>query len=402
MPSAPFLVWPVARREFYRALSFALVPTLAWGSVIFGWRALLLLLAALVAASVSHTVLKRFTPGGRILLFPHAVTAAMLLAALAQPTWPAWTVALLALLLPPTFLLIGGPGKERTHVAVLFALGLQFVVLPLVPNEGLWNESRYTVLPQPAILARDRLVMGDIRNQASAPLYRWPTSLELQGNDALRMEPPARAAIMTLDELAEELAPAGSPAAATLPQGTMRDTLDGALVSRLPPVELVLLGAFSGRTGLVSLAGILAGGLYLAYRYILRPRSVALYLVAFAVTLTLVALPPGVLLQSGVHRVALFVRAFPTELASLLATIFLTSDAPFAAVFLLALPGTEPLTPRGRRSFLVCAACSGALLARFSPVPLPPCTTALALLMPLARAFDRLFAERSWLNRLRT
>lgn len=402
MPPAPFLVWPVARREFYRALSFALLPTLAWGAVIFGWRALLLVLAAIGSASLSHTLLKRFTRRGKILLFPHAVTAAMLLAALCLPTWPAWTVALVAFLLPPAFALIGGPGKERTHLAVLFALALQFLLLPALPNQGLFHSSPYALLPQPALLARDRLLMGDIRNQAPAPLYRWPSSLDLQGNDAIRMVPPAQTAVATLDTLGDQLAPPDGPTPVALPLHPMRQTLDNVLVSKLPAVELVLLGAFSGRTGLVSLAGILAGGLYLAYRYILRPRSVTLFLITYALALGLFALPPATLAHADLHQLGEFLRAFPIELASLLATIFLTADAPFAAVFLLALPGTEPLTPRGRHIFLVSSALAAALLTRFSAIPLPPCTTSLALFMPLAPTFDRLFAKRSWLNRLRT
>jgi hypothetical protein len=400
VPAAPFLVWPVARREFYRALSFALLPPLAWGAVIFGWRALLLLIASIAAASFSHSLLKRFTTFGRVLVYPHAVTSAMLLVALSLPTWPAWIVACMALLLPPAFALLGGPGKERAHLAVLFVLALQFLILPLLPNQGLVYNSPYAVPPSPALLARDRLVMGDVRNQAPALLYHWPTSIELQGNDALRMAPPAQTAVQALDVLSEDFVPAGHDPA-TLPLKPMRDELDTILATGLPGMDMILLGAFSGRTGLVSLAGILAGGLYLAYRYILRPRSVALFLLTYAFFLLFLAFPPTTLAHANLHHVYRFVVTFPTEIASLLATIFLTSDAPFAAVFLLALPGTEPLTPRGRRGFLFAAALAAALLTRFAPahLPLPACTTALTLLMPAAPFFDRLFARRSWLSR---
>lgn len=401
-PAAPFLVWPVARREFYRALSFALLPPLAWGAVIFGWRALLLLIASIAAVSFSHSLLKRFTAFGRVLVYPHAVTSAMLLVALCQPTWPAWIVASAALLLPPVFAFLGGPGKERAHLAVLFALALQFLVLPLLPSQGLVYVTPYPVLPGPAILARDRLLMGDVRNQASALLYRWPTSLELQGNDAVRMTPPAQTAVQALDALSEEFAPGGR-APTTLPLKSMRDALDTTLATGLPGMEMILLGAFSGRTGLVSLIGILAGGLYLAYRFILRPRSVAIFVLTYAFFILLFAFPTTTLAHADLHHVYRFVVTFPTEIATLLATIFLTSDAPFAAVFLLALPGTEPLTPRGRRGFLFAAGLAASLLTRFAPanLPVPACTTALTLLMPAAPLFDRFFARRSWLNRRR-
>lgn len=408
---APFLVWPVARREFYRALSFALLPTLAWGCVIFGWRALGLIVVAVAAASLSHSLLKRFTRRGKALVYPHAVTSALVLAALCYPTWPAWVVGCIALLLPPTFTLLGGPGKEPVHLAALAALLLQFA-LPLLPNEGFLSASPYAILPQPAILARDRLVMGDIRNQASAPLYHWPTSVNLQGDDAVRMIPPTLVVRETLDAVDDQLAhpekvragaasTAATLPAATLPVAAVRRTFDTAFADQLPGIEGLLLGAIPGRTGLVSVAGLLAGGLYLAYRYMLRPRSVALFLIVYAIGLVLLAVGPTALLHGNAHALVRFMAIFPGELMTLLAYLFLCSDALFAAVFVLALPGTEPLTPRGRRVFLTVAALGAATLTRFgrSALPLPACTASFIILMPFAQWFDGLFAKRSWLNR---
>ncbi|HVS71567.1 MAG TPA: RnfABCDGE type electron transport complex subunit D [Phycisphaerae bacterium] len=401
---APFLVWPVARREFYRALSFALLPTLVWGCVIFGWRPLAMAATAVAAVSISHGLLKRWTRRGKTLVYPHAVTSALLLAALCYPFWPAWVVGCIALMLPPVFTLLGGPGKEPVHVAALAALLLQFM-LPLLPNAGVLNSSPYALLPEPAILARDRLLMGDIRNQGRAPLYHWPSSLDLQGDDAVRMTPPALVVRETLDSLDEELsrprAATATHPATTLPVSTMRGTFDAAFAGELPGIEGLLMGAVPGRTGLVSIIGILIGGLYLAYRYMLRPRSVALYLIAYLIFLALLAFAPAVVMHGNAHAFLRFVAVFPGELLTLLAYLFFSSDAIFAAVFILALPGTEPLTPRGRRVFLVVAALGAAALTRFARpgLPLPASTVSFIVLMPAARWFDALFAKASWLNR---
>ena len=49
----------MARHEFYLAIQFALMPTLVWGIMLFGWRVVILLASALVAASAVHFLLRR-------------------------------------------------------------------------------------------------------------------------------------------------------------------------------------------------------------------------------------------------------------------------------------------------------------------------------------------------------
>ena len=87
----------------------------------------------------------------------------------------------------------------------------------------------------------------------------------------------------------------------------------------------------------------------------------------------------------------------PGELVTLVSHVVLNSDAGFAAVFILALPGTEPLTARGRRIFLVMAGVIGAGLQRLEP-GIPAATLGLCVLMPMAGWFDWWFRRRSWLN----
>jgi Na+-translocating ferredoxin:NAD+ oxidoreductase RnfD subunit len=72
----------------------------------------------------------------------------------------------------------------------------------------------------------------------------------------------------------------------------------------------------------------------------------------------------------------------------------------FASIFVLALPGTQPLTRRGRRVFLVCAAVLAAVIDRYNGGNLPAATASLCVFMPAAPVFDRFFAKRSWLSRV--
>jgi hypothetical protein len=85
------------------------------------------------------------------------------------------------------------------------------------------------------------------------------------------------------------------------------------------------------------------------------------------------------------------------ELVTLLSYEILSSDILFAVVFVLAMPGSEPITPRGRRWYLILVG----LIAGYAHhwlMPLPGAVVVLLVAQPLTRLFDRLLAPRSWLN----
>jgi len=388
----------VASREFYLSIAVALLPTLAWAFVIFGWRVLGMFVGATASAVLMHLLLNRFTVRGKLLIFPHSLVAAWVLVALADPQWPIWIVSLIALFIPPVLWLVGGPGKGRLHIAVILALVLQFGLVPLLqnvsPNTG-------------AILARDRLVMGDIRSQSTLGVYQWPRSSEISGNDALAMERPAHLALVTLDQLARHLSHQDYwHSDGSLDIGARRHAqslLDDAL-AKLPSMNHFLLGVSPGRAGAVFLIGLLGSGLFLAYRHILRSRSATFFLVVFSLFSALIALWPACFDPGSGHfsfaptATWRIYGAFPAETVTLLAFAILNSDAFFAAIIILALPGTEPLTPRGRRGFLFFTSLLAAILHR-SILPIPAATVAISIFMPLAPRFDQYFARRSWLNR---
>jgi len=401
--AAPFLLWPVSRREFYRGIWVALLLPMVWGVILFGIRPLAMLVAASLAATASHVLLKRVFRWKRAqeLVYQHSLVGAMVMVALAQPSWPGWIIASLAFLLPFAYAAMRGPGRERVHIAVAAILLVQYVLLPTL------KPITFTQLPD-AILARDRLVFGDIRDlpphgeqiSSTFPAGTWPISRDLRGNDAVRFNRPAVVAAGTLNEVANALPSASLPHPAELAPETLKDIreiLDHAFVYDLPSVDLFYLGVAPNRIGAASLIGILIAGLFLSYRYILRPRSACLFLVVFAAASLLLAFTPNTIQHVGVRALWQVVRAFPAELLSLVQLLLFNSDAPFAAVFILALPGTEPLTPRGRRYFLALAALLAAALHRLDPAT-PTATLSLCLLMPVAPLFDRFLARKSWLH----
>jgi hypothetical protein len=392
--SPPFLHWPVSRREFYLAIWASMLPCVLWGLAIYGVRALTMLVAALAAATLMHTALKRWThwQRGQSLLYAHTLASVLVLVALAHPTWPAWVVALTALLLPAALALVGGPGRERLHIAVAAVLLIQYVAVPLLKGRT------YTDRPD-ALLAQDRLVMGDIRDQHAAPPgwpERWPVSREIEGNDAFRVKPPAVAAADALNALSTILIlHPGSDAATPAVRNDLREVLNQVYVFDLVPLDRMLGGVAPNRIGAATLIGIATAGLFLAYRHILRARSVALFLGVFSLTTFAGLFTPATVHAAGLDAVWHTLARFPVELFVLANYLILNSDAPFAAVFLLALPGTEPLTPGGRRVYLTLAAILTASLHRLDPAA-PAATMILCLFTPLCPHFDRLFAARSW------
>ncbi|HUO09635.1 MAG TPA: RnfABCDGE type electron transport complex subunit D [Phycisphaerae bacterium] len=398
-PSAPFIVWPVARREFYLSIQFALLPAIVFAVVVFGWRVLAMLICAEIAAITMHAVLSRFTRRGKAMIYTHTTSAVVIMVALCEPFWPTWLVTIAAGLIPCVVWLIGGTGRERIHVAVVWAVLLQVVTTQMAYRTGEEHGS--------AILARDRLVMGDIRNAKDAPLYHWPVSSELGGDDAVRIALPQQVACESFDEISQtlretEIRPDPTDRTRVLPPTTraaLQAYLDTVLSSRLPAIEMLIAGFVPGRIGCVCVPLLILGGLYLAYRYILRPKSVLLFLGAYGVGTAMLLFWPTAIGHLGLLGMWGAAKSMAGELVTLLEYAFFNSDVLFASIFVLALPGTQPLTRRGRRVFLVCAALLAAMIDRLNAGNLPAATASLCVFMPAAPMFDWMFAKRSWMSR---
>ena len=154
-----------------------MLPVLIWGVIIFGIRTLETLIASVLAVTAMHLLLKRVLRWRRgfTLVYPHCLVSALVLVSLAHPVWPIWIVIAMALLVPIVLAaLLGGPGKEPVHVAVVLVFVLQFAVLPALPRLN-----TYAACGPDAVLAKDRLLVGDIRDQRSGSIDPWPNSLSL-------------------------------------------------------------------------------------------------------------------------------------------------------------------------------------------------------------------------------
>ena len=69
-----------------------------------------------------------------------------------------------------------------------------------------------------------------------------------------------------------------------------------------------MLGAVPGRIGTVSLIGVALAGFYLAYRFILRPASVVLFVAAFMLGTILLAFWPSAVAHVGIRELWTVIR----------------------------------------------------------------------------------------------
>ncbi len=373
-PRAPFLNWPVARREFYQSIMIALILPLLWGIGLFGLHALLIIVVTVLTAVAGRVAIARLTSRGPWMPVNHTIASAMLLAALTPESCPVWLSAVAGAVLTGLICVAGPPGRQRLHTGLLVALLLGLAV---------------GQIPTGPVLVRDAMVVGNLNRSSPLGHYRWPRRSAIAGDDAVTLPMPDHALAKTLRAISDR--PAGREA---------RRTLDNAFGTLLPPPPELFLGAMPGRIGVVGVLGILIAGLMLAYRNILNPAAWGMFIV-----FVLLGFLFGPLSAHSLHHE--FWQSLgglwylpPERAIYLLYVEICTGDFLFASVFLLAMPGTLPLNPRARWVFLLFSGLLAALFARIA-LPMPPATTAILMLQPLSPWFDTIFPRRSWLNHQR-
>jgi hypothetical protein len=368
---APFLLWPVARREFYQAIMIALILPLAWGVSIFGVHALLIIVMAVAAAAATQGALRRFTSRGKLMTFNHTITSAMLLSALAPETCPIWLAGIAGIAVAVLIWLAGLPGRQRVHVGLLVAIFLSLAV---------------GRISQGPILVQDALVVGNLGLTTPLQHYRWPRRAAVRGRDAVTVPAPDHVLAKTLRVVSDR------------PQGAKaRSMLNIAFGTLLPPPTELFLGAMPGRIGVVGVLGIILAGLILAYRNILNPAAWGMFILFVLVGLIFAPLSAHSMHHQFWQSLGGIWYLPPERAIDLLFVEICSGDFLFASVFLLALPGTLPLSPRSRWVFLLAAGFLAALFSRIA-LPLPPASTAILMLQPLAPWFDSILPRRSWIK----
>ncbi len=368
--NAPWVVWPVGRREFYAVIAFALGLPLAWGALIFGWQALGLILVTLAGASVMYTFLKLWMPSSVRLQYSHVAASALAVAALAYPLTP-WPYMVAAGIITALLAwLLGGPARGRPPAVLLVAVALSLIVR--TPRR--WP-----------LLARNALLWGNARHAVKIGRYMWPQRHALHGAAAALMQRPSRA----LNRLYRTIwrAPHSHFAARQIQL---------AMVFRLPAPRMLFSGIMPGRVGCAGIALVAAAGLYLAYRHILRASSAVLFMAAVLLGFLIWPLSAAAI---AAHSWRLFGGIWSLHAAqavTLTAYELCSGDFLFAAVFLLSFPGMAPITPVARRWYLLAAGILAAFLQR-AAAPVPAATAALLIMQPLAPWLDGLMHRRSWL-----
>ncbi len=366
---APFLFWPVAKREFYQSLAYSAVLPLIWGVAVYGFRAADVL-AAYVAGSVGvYLLLKVIFRTGLRLTFHQTLAGALLAGALSCPLLP-WFAGLAAGVCLTLFLWwTGSVRREGIHPALLIPL----LVMVLFPLPVRWP-----------LLMRNRLFIGDALLTRPVHVYQWPRARVLSHTDGIRVRTPAAQISRLYKQIALHPISPGSVRA-----------MRAVFAMSLPAPTALILGGVSGWIGTVGLLAIFISGLYLSYRHILRPDSWAIFLGAVLIGLVFGPLSPYVFHHDFWQSLGGVWYLPPERAIALLFYEIGSSDFIFASVFVLAMPGTLPVEPLARWVFLIIAGLAAALIHRLD-VPVPPATTVLLLMQPLSPAMDMLLHKPTW------
>lgn len=245
----------------------ALFPAIT-GVMLYGWRALAMLLVILPTVLASLLVWRRVGSRGRQLHIAHGLWMGMLLwlmlpahllqgvisselpqAGLPAFRWEMWPIPIAAsILLVALMWLLGGVGSGRVHPALVTYLLLMVVFEPL--------------LTPYAVLQRNRLFVGDVI-KASSP--ESPNHAYMK--EGYLGTPP----IQNFDALALE--PAGtrlhSFTSGQRRPGRSWISLDSLLRDEMPPLEDMIIGGQPGPIGATCAVAIIIGGLFLLYRGII-------------------------------------------------------------------------------------------------------------------------------------
>ena len=263
---SPFLRAPEGARTVFLVTLLAACGPLAGGLLLFGWRAAMVTGLSVVSCAVIERLYYRVTRVPALLGRSHAYLTGLLLG-LTLPAFVPWYVPVVA----AAFAIIvgkavfGGVGHflwqpalvGRLAVAVLFHTPLT-VASPMLSSR------------QP-VLARDRLLIGDVRRAAKGEdRRRWSARPARPGSDAFLLTPP-RTTLRNLtirrpplDRALGSEKKAAYSALAYIPEDLRRPKPAGLL--EMPPIINLLYGARPGGIGETSAIIIIVAGLYLVYR----------------------------------------------------------------------------------------------------------------------------------------
>ncbi len=377
---APFLHAPEGARTIYLVTACAACGPLVAGTVLFGWRSLVVVVVTVLTAAAVERLYYRITRTPALFGRSHAYLTGLLLA-LTLPPFTPWYVAMVA----AAFAIIvgkaifGGVGHflwqpalvGRLAVAVMFSSSLQPTSWP--------------------VLSQNRLLVGDIGRCRAVDDYRgWQGRLAPAGADGFVIaRPETILAGLTAD-------PPTFCALAYRPADSPSDK--GPLLRGLPPINDLLLGTTPGGIGETCAVVIIAAGVYLIYRgYVKWQLPVFFVLAAWMTT----AIAPIRLAGAGGASLTIW---WPLTVEGLDVGVtyihyqLLGSELLLAAFFLATEMTSRPVTTGGQALFGAGCGILAMLLKLYLAAPIPFYLAVLGMntLTPL---IDTVFTRR-WRGRI--
>jgi electron transport complex protein RnfD len=379
---SPFLRAPEAARTVFLVTFGAAFCSLLAGMVLFGWRSAVVAGVAICGCALIERVYYFISRTPAMLGRSHAYLTGLLLA-LTLPAYVPWYVPLVA----AAFAIIVGKGVfggvghfiwqpalvGRLAVAVLFPTIIASPV-PDSPGTG-------------PVLARNRLLIGDIRNYTyAAGMHDWSSRAAPSHADAFLV----RRAAATLKDLSDPR----HAAFAALAERTRESSQHGPLaIMHLPPLNEMIIGARPGGIGETCIVIIVVAGLYLVYRNYVR---LALPLTMLAAAAAVAAVAPIYFVgpQDTVVRESLPLTAEGLDVGLIYVAYQLLSGGLFLAAFFLATEMTSrPVTAGGQVIFAASAGALAMFLKLYVNTPIPAYMAVLAA-NTMSQTIDRFWRPR--------
>jgi Na+-translocating ferredoxin:NAD+ oxidoreductase RnfD subunit len=361
---------------------------LSAGLLLYGWRALLVILFVVSSAGLSLALWRRVGRRGKQLRYDHALWLALLLGLTLPPhllsdrdfasfastvPWPVLPAAGMALAM--LLWMIGGTGSGRVHVVLV--VNLLLVVLfqnMLVPHYTLqrMNLFRGDVLnaPLPAYLTSSG--SEDAVRHVKMPWIDQPIDPE---HDAVFAEPASQRLIFYTTGTE-------SPERSWL-------SLESLLRDRMPPLEDLIIGGQPGPIGTSSAIAIIIGGLFLIYRGLIDYRVPLLIVVTAYLCLLILPVPVRITETDRTWQ-WLLARPPPHGVGWRIALTFvhyelMAGPLLFTAFFLATAPSVRPMSRRGRALYAILVGIFAAVFQLYMAVSIGPYLALLgvSLLTPL-------------------
>lgn len=371
---------------------------LSAGLLLYGWRALMLILLLSISTGLSLLLWRRVGRRGRTLRFDHAMWLALLLA-LSLPAhlfsetdrsgftttapWPVIPAAGVALAI--LLWALGTYGSGRVHAVLVVQLLLVVLFKDLlVPHYTLQRMSlfRGDVLDA-AVARKPEARRGDAGGgqDIKLPWLRLPNDIE---HDALYTEPVSQRLVFYTSGTE-------SPERAWI-------SLEGLIRDRMPPLEDLIIGGQPGPIGSSSAIAVIIGGLFLLYRGLIDYRIPLMIFLSAYLSMLLLPIPILITEQHETWQ-WMIARPPPAGVGWQVALTFvhyelLASPLLFMAFFLATAPAVRPMSRRGRAAFAILVGVFAAVFQLYLAVSIGPYLALLgvSLLTPL---IDRLFRPRT-------